>query len=344
MRVAVCANLELKQTGGVETHIRALTEAMRELDFAVDVFGKSSGQSWRSLREFNPEGYDIIHTHGCLFPLEVLHAMLTRRRRQRFVHTLHGVSLDYLVNVGAWSNRRCYQALCIEGILSVCADHVIAVCEQIKERARQCFRLPSDKVSVIPNGHKITEDALPDRTWARERFGFGPDDMVLIFVGRGSDRVKGTALIQRAMTVLHKMNPHIKLLAVPGEGFQPAKWLHKSGKTAHDAMGDCYRAGDIFINASLNEGLPLTVLEAMATGVPVIAAPVGGISEIIRDGDNGLLLNRQRSNLINLILRLINRPEYYKNISDKARNSVRLLNWGSIANDTINVYKRLRHH
>ena len=134
---------------------------------------------------------------------------------------------------------------------------------------------------------------------------------------------------------------NLRRLAVPGSGFEPADWLIKTGPVEHSRMPDCYAAADVLVNCSLNEGLPLTVIEAMAAGLAVVASPVGGLPDLIRHNHSGLLLNRSHSNLADLLARLIHNPSFRTQLGANAHRAVKTLTWPDIARRTIALYDSL---
>jgi len=84
-----------------------------------------------------------------------------------------------------------------------------------------------------------------------------------------------------------------------------------------------YESLDIYINTSLHEGIPMSILEAMAAGIPVVAPQVGGIPEIITDGEEGLLVdNRTPSAFGAACLRLMNDPSLRTRMGARAKAKV----------------------
>lgn len=336
----MCTSLDLSQGGGVERHVIQLAKALDRLGVVIDVFGKSDNGLCRDIRGIQPGQYDIIHTHGCSFTRQFIPMALSRQPRQRHVHTLHGVSLDYLRACKSWFNWRCYGASFIEGVCSRYADHVISISQSVLRRAQQVFGLGANKTSVIYNGFQPATTDPQNRMALRKRLNLEYDDRVVLFVGRGQDPVKGSDAVSWAINKLHhNQHKNLRLLAVPGEGFTPADWLRQSGKIAYEDMPNYYAAADIFVNASLNEGLPLTLIEAMGAGLPVIAGQVGGIPEIIKDDDNGLLLRPDRSDLYQQIHRLIADESLRKKLGQRGRHSVKDLSWNNLAQQTVRVYE-----
>ena len=104
-------------------------------------------------------------------------------------------------------------------------------------------------------------------------------------------------------------------------------------------MHGYYAAADIFINASMSEGLPLTIVEAMAAALAIVAAPTGGIPEVIKNNHSGLLLKADNSNLTEKIKQLIDNPLLCKQLGSNARQAAAKLTWNEIAKKTIAVYE-----
>ena len=341
MKVAVGAPLDLKAAGGVEIHILELTKALRRGGVEAEIFTKEAGEEFRSLRRLEDYDFDIIHTHGSFFSRRFPGLTRRRKRHQRHVHTLHGVSIDYLLGCRSWLNWRCYTSTLAEGLYSRYADHVIAVSERIKRRARQCFGIRSDKITVIGNGYSPEYFSVGERDRVREELNFSADDVVALFVGRGVDKVKGAAAVAAAMGKLQPSYPNLHLLAIPGDGFGEAAWLRKTGPVDYKKIHRFYRAADIFVNASLNEGMPLTVIEAMAASLPIVAANAGGIPELIIQEQTGLLLKPDRSDLAKKLERLIKYKSLREKLGQKAHDAAQVLTWDQIAKHTIMLYESI---
>ncbi|MBN2376544.1 MAG: glycosyltransferase [Sedimentisphaerales bacterium] len=345
MKIAICAPMDLAGSGGVETHILSLAAALRELGVEVSVFGDSDGADFCCMDRCRPGDYQIIHTHGCGFSRRFIRWALENRRRAdrpAHVHTLHGLSLGYLLACGTWFNWRCYSASLAELVMARHAEKVIAVSGNTKRQAQKFFRLGPGKTQVIPNGYNPDKCNSGNRQAIRSRLGLGSENLVLLFVGRGEDRVKGTALISDAMDELYERHGQVRLLAVPGSGFPEAKWLCRAGRVDHDKIVDYYRAADIFVNASKYEGFPLTIVEAMGAGLAVVAAPVGGITEIVQHEKNGLLLRVDRGDLAEKVELLIADKNLRSYLGQNGRVTAQELTWEKIARRTITeIYEPL---
>lgn len=349
MKVAVCVPIDLHVHGGVEKHVLRLAEAVRKLGVQVDVFGKvPSHQNVPRTEHFEPlealrsESYDIFHTHSGFYSYHEFKLQCSRRPRQRWVHTLHTVSLDYLFNCRDWLNWRCYYATLTEGFWSHYADRVIAVSGHVQRLACQYYHVQQEKIAVIYNGFLPTHSITASREQIRQRLRINPQQPLVLFVGRGEDKVKGTDLLTRCMNELYAEFPRLRLVAIPGSGFYPAAWLCSTGPVPHQDIPAYYRAADIFVNTSLSEGLPLTVVEAMAAGLPIVAARAGGIPEIIRHEQTGLLLRPDRSDLAVQLRRILHQPQLGETLGKNAQRAAQQLTWENLARQTLAVYESLR--
>jgi len=354
MKIAICTPLKLDTAGGVEKHIVKLAQALQALGLQIEIFCSPGANDRLNLKihsltylplhplaQLQPEQYHIIHTHSGQFSLKFIRFLLTRSPRQRYVHTIHNVALEYLVACRAWWNWRCYWATATEVLWSRSADHVITVSERIRRLARRGYGIAPDRITTIPNGADPQNPQLPDRRQLQQSLGLNPEDINILFVGRGEDRVKGAKLITESMQSLSRQFPRLKLIAAPGTGFEYAPWLLQSGPIEHDQMLTYYAAADIFVNASLNEGMPLTVIEAMAAGLPIVAAPVGGIPEIITHNQTGLLLKPDRTDLTLQLRKLIEDAPLRRRLGQNAQHAAQNLTWNHIARKTIKIYERI---
>jgi len=123
---------------------------------------------------------------------------------------------------------------------------------------------------------------------------------VVLFAGTFS-RTKGVEHLVRALPQIVRRHPDVKLVLV-GSGPLESRLRELVqrlgvtesvvfvGRRSHDQMPQIVAAADVLVLPSLNEGLPRVILEAMATGLPVVATSVGGIPELVTDGRTGLLV------------------------------------------------------
>jgi glycosyltransferase involved in cell wall biosynthesis len=163
---------------------------------------------------------------------------------------------------------------------------------------------------------------------------FGRSRMVLI-VGHLSD-IKGYPTFLRAAARIKAQDPDCAFVALGGETIQRgfgqqlealAAELGLSGDVHflgwRKDVSEIVRAADVFVLPSLKEGLPLSILEAMASSIPVVATPVNGVPEVITSGENGFLVPvNDPAALAADVLRLLGDPELRRRIGAAGRRTV----------------------
>lgn len=221
----------------------------------------------------------IIHAHD--FKANFYALAARRRAPVKAVATLHLWNRSSL-------RTAVYEAL--DALLVRRFDRVIAVSPQIAAEARRRL-VPSRKLRVILNGVDLERfPPLPAR--------FRQSRVVIGSVGR-LVKQKGYHNLLAALAEITKSVPEVELLLVGdgpqrGELEQQARRLGLSSQVTFagqcDPVEESYGKFDLFVSSSLSEGLPVTVLEAMASGLPIVATHVGATPEVIEDGRSGLLV------------------------------------------------------
>lgn len=195
--------------------------------------------------------------------------------------------------------------LLIERVLSFWTHRIICVSEAVRRFVIEHEKIDPRRVCVIRNG--ISKQPVESREKMRGVLGFAAQDIVIVSVGSLLEN-KGHRILLDALRLLKARGIVLKCIIV-GEG--PTEGVLKD-LTHSWGLEDCVRflgvrrdvphilsACDIFVLSSIErEGLPVSVLEAMAYGVPVIASNVGGVGEVITDGDNGALVAPADANML----------------------------------------------
>jgi len=231
----------------------------------------------KHIREKNIE---IIHANTRV--TQVLAGLLRRFSHKTFISTCHGF----------------FRPRFFRRALPCWGERVIAISEGVREHLRRDFKVEQERIITIHNGidlehfqKKISQEE------ARKLFGLGPGPVVGI-IARLSD-VKGHPFLITAMKDVTEKIPGTQLLIV-GEGKEKEKLadLVKRlgiGKSVYFIPSvpdtrEALAAMDVFVMPSLKEGLGLSLMEAMASGVPVIGSAVGGITTLIQNRATGLLV------------------------------------------------------
>lgn len=254
----------------------------------VDVLGRRPGNDpllvWRLVRLLVRQRPDVVHSHswGTLCEGYVA-SRLTRIRH--FVHSEHG-TMDLRPRnrrVQRWIWRR--------------ADRVLSVSSNLADRMARELGFPRDRVQVILNGADLEQFGAMPRAAARRSLGISDTEFVIGTVGRLVPVKDHETLLA---ILVNLKSAGIKCLGVVvGDG--PLRSALEARARALDLdvsvrfLGNrsdvpcILSALDVFLLTSLSEGLPNSVLEAMASGLPVVSTHVGGVDELVEDGETGLL-------------------------------------------------------
>ncbi|HET9635702.1 MAG TPA: glycosyltransferase, partial [Gemmatimonadaceae bacterium] len=245
---------------------------------------------------------DVMHTHG--YRPDILHAASRVRRDFATVTTIHGSS-----RVGGASTfHEQLQMLLLRRF-----DAVIAVSNQLAESLRS-RHVPASRLHIIPNAWEPRFSAM-DRSDARSTLGLPHDGIVIGWIGRLIP-IKGADVFINALA---RLRIESWTAAIIGDGTERARLqvlVDEAGLTervrfqgAVTEAARCMRAFDVLVLSSRSEGTPITLLEAMSAGVPVVATRVGGVPEVVREREAVLVPPEDPESLANGIARVLLEPE-----------------------------------
>ena len=196
----------------------------------------------------------------------------------------------------------------IDGWTGRClVDQFHAVSRAAARSAVERLRIPADRVTVIHRGRdpaRLGEPSPGRKSAARERLGLSEDADVLVHLGR-QDYQKGLSYLLRAFNRLAEERPGLVLLQAGREGSATAELegLREGRAWAERVRFLGYRsdapelltAADLFVFPSLFEGLPGAVIEAMALGLPIVAADIPAVREVVETDGNAVLVPTKSS-------------------------------------------------
>jgi glycosyltransferase involved in cell wall biosynthesis len=220
----------------------------------------------------------------------------------------------------------------INWILSFLNDRIVAVSQAVKESVVAYDRIPPRKIQVIYNGIDLSsfKGDFKDSD-LRQKFGVKPEDFLIGVVARLEEQ-KGHIYLFRALRRLMPDFPQIKVLVVGDGTLRPvleAQVMEMGlseqvlfAGTRKDIL-EILATLDLFILPSLWEGFSIALLEAMAMGRPVIATSVGGASEAIRSGHDGLLVPPgEESSLVTAVREALLDPRRYEEMGRRGKETV----------------------
>ncbi len=239
-----------------------------------------------------------------------------------------------------------------EGMLKR-ARKIIAVSHFTKWELTNYYKIPEWKIRVIHNGVDIKKfQPSANKRRVKAELGFNPDDLAIVSVGRLYAR-KGLFTLMESVPAVVKRFPNAKFI-ISGKG--QSDEMHKltsyadklgvrgnvifTGYYPDNQLPKLYQAADVFAFSTFYEHHPFAVLEALATGLPVVTTTVGGIPETIESGKNGFLVKpfnpRQFSEKI---LYLLEHPALAVEVGTQARKTiVENYDWRLVVKDAMKVY------
>ena len=277
--------------------------------------GKDLAVYWRFLRAIRKLRPDVVHTRNFntleFQPLALLAGVRTRIHGEHGwdVHDLDGTSRKYRM---------------LRKILKPFVDRFIAVSQGLHDYLTASIRVSPEKIALIYNGVDVRRFS-PKASMSVSKPGANeavPGRTVVGTVGRMQE-VKNQHLLVNAFIELINQDPdrgrQLRLLMI-GDGPVRAELIDKLNEAniaelsslpgSRDNIEDLLKNIDIFVLPSRNEGISNTILEAMATGLPVIATRVGGTPEIVQDGVTGILVgNDDIEDLKAAISRYVEKPD-----------------------------------
>lgn len=273
------------------------------------------------LKELNP---DIIHAHEYKSHILSMIAKLLSANQCKIVRTYHGQT------VTPFKIKPLAISFLEKIVLRFCTDRIIAVSKDIQSEFRKKY--PEARVSLISNAIPPYADNKQESNIVRSRYGIGQD---ILWIGTAVRlvEIKNIDMLIDAAEELRQCSGKEFRVSIFGEGPLEGR-LKKKVEAYHldDNVilhGQCnniypvFKALDIFVLTSLNEGLPMSLLESMSVGTVPVCTSVGGIPEVIEDEVNGFLVDSNNaSQLADVLLRLNNNRDIVSNMGILAQNDV----------------------
>lgn len=225
---------------------------------------------------------------------------------------------------------------------------IVAISERVRTQLKEHYNVADERIVTIPNGINLSRfDPTNAISRSRMRLSFGvPEDVPLVLFVGSQYRLKG---LEFAIRALAEMKTEAVLLVVGGDAQAPFKRLAEQLGVAErvifaGARSDLpriYPAADAFVLPTLYETFALVCLEAMASGLPVLASPVGGIEDYLLDGVNGFHIQRDSRDIAAKLDRVLNDPELHARLREAGLATAKNYSWEKIARQYLNLFNEL---
>lgn len=237
----------------------------------------------------------------------------------------------------------------------LCAHQVLAISEKVRLELIELGGL--DKIIdtvYVPVDYELFATAT--QGGIKRELGLNKSHILITAVGHAVP-VKGWDIAIRAIARVHSLIPNVHLVLV-GSGTPPketksfrqltdlikdcrlSKYVHFLGR--RDDIPEILKTSDVFILPSRSEGMPAALIEAMAAGLPCVAARVGGIPEVIKHGENGLLFKRESvEELAGHLIKLIEDQSLRTKLAVQASSCARAFSMSAYVDKVVKCYKTL---
>ena len=271
---------------------------------------------------------DLIHAYGFYVTTSLAAALTAKMRGIPFVLTANDADVGSLAS---FLERVCGKlyAMTFGKLLIACTAKVIAISEVNRDDIVKKLGFQPNKVVVVPNGldFEIFDQEVDVAEFRKKHVVDGP---LILFVGRITKH-KGIQFLIKAAPLILREFPKSRFMIV-GEDYGYLRNLRRmverlciqgyvifTGRLSENEIVQAYKSADIFVLPSALEAFGLAVVEAMASGTPVVASNYGGIRCLVQDGVNGLLFDvGEVSDLASKILALLRDQELRKLLATKA--------------------------
>lgn len=338
-RMAEALCLKLKEAGHTVIVVSMfdihtpITDNLEQHDIPIHYLGKKRGLDLRMIprmvRVFRKEKPDIIHTHRYVGQYAIPAAILAGVKHR--VHTVHSMADTERLKKGV--QRFFYHH---------CRLTPVAISDIVKASVCRLYQLDPAQVPVILNGIPLENCCVKTDYHKAGTFRF-------VHVGRFSP-VKNHLLMVKAFETVHRKYPDTSLTFI-GTGEIYAEVCREISRSS---AADCIFAPgvvediakelasyDVFLLPSQYEGVPLSLIEAMASGLPIAAAEVGGIPDMMTAEEHGLLCQPDADSLAEAMERLYLDEALRRSLGQAALAHCEIFSDKTMTHAYLNVYKSL---
>jgi D-inositol-3-phosphate glycosyltransferase len=304
----------------------------------------------------SPGYYDLVHSHYWLSGQ--VGALARDRWGVPLVHTMHTMAKVKNAALAAGDTPEPMARLIGEEQVTAAADMLVANTDDEAKQLLELYEADPGRVEVVHPGVDLATFRGVGMAGARERLGLPAEGQVITFVGR-IQPLKAPDVMLRAIAVLLERRPHLRSsLTVAVVGGPSGSGLERPDSLVRlaDELGvsdlvrfvppvaqaelvDWYAASSLVCVPSYNESFGLVAIEAQATGTPVVAAAVGGLTTAVRDGRSGLLVEgHEPAAYAAAFDRVLHEPGLRDLLAEGAEAHAQQFGWDRTAEEMLEVY------
>jgi len=300
--------------------------------------------------ELLTKNFDIIHSHAFGHVHSILASYVAKLKGTTHIHTTHcpwtDANRSTLGRLGVIISYNFFSRLALK-----LTDKIIAITPWEFNFLKK-FGAKDNQIVNIPNGmSELFFIKIKDNKF-KKKHKINSKEKLVLFFGRLNITKGPDNFVQIAKLILKERRDVTFVIRGPDEGMR---------KTVRKLIGgekkiillpetrdrrkiiEMYQSADVFVLPSFREGLPLTLFEAMASGLPIVASPVNGIPYEMSESENGFLVNYGDNETFKVkILKLLNDKNLSERISKNNIKKAQNYKWDKISEKTIEIYQQCR--
>lgn len=312
----------------------AITDRLEDKNIKVHYLGKKMGfdmslipKLYKLFKEYKP---NVIHTHQYAIKYAMIAAILKGIKIR--IHTIHNIAVKETGRMQRKANRILYKFFNVipVSISPIVKDSIIAE-----------YGLKSDSVPMIYNGVDLNKCIV------KTDYKIENDRLTILHIGRFSEQ-KNHKLLIESLKIIKDTFPKAVLKLI-GEGELSDGIVNMVNelnlednveflgikKDVFTYLNDA----DIFVLPSAWEGMPMTLIEAMGTGLPIAATGVGGVPDMIENGVSGLLTGIDSREFADVVIKLINDDKLREKLGRKAKSEAAKFSLSNMAEEYLKLYE-----
>lgn len=319
-------------------------DVQHDIPFVRSPFSKGNIEAYKRLKNvIDSNDFDIIHCHTPMGGiLTRIAAAKKRKKGAKVIYTAHGF---HFYKGAPLLNWMIYYP--IELVMSGLTDCLITINREDFDFAKKHFRKPDVKLvnGVGYNNELFYPVSDEEKLKIRKEKGYEENDKLLIYVAELNANKNQQMLIKMLSEI---KTPDVILLLAGGDNFNGeyqklAKELKVDDKVRflghREDVADLIKMSDVCVASSLREGLPVNIMEAMASGLPVAAGDNRGHRALINNGKDGFIVKQNDyKSLSSLVDKLFSDKDFYNSISVNAAENIKRFSKENVAVEMNSIY------
>jgi len=298
--------------------------------------------------KYKMKPYDIIHLSTCWMSF-----LAPDFKHQKVIITCHDLFTfqqvrDQYIDFNLKFKDNIRRLLNYQSVKSLKkADTIVAISQNTKKDIINLFNIPEKKIKIVYNGVDRFLYKPRDKNLCRQELGLSADKYILLNVGTENDR-KNIMTLLKAMKIISEKIKNVVLIRIGKQSEASKKYIRENKLSNHvqyfsyvKNLNFFYNAADVFVFPSIYEGFGLVVLEAMASGCPVVTTNESAIPEVVGDAAIKVSDPFDPDDFYHAIKKLYDSSPMGKTLTLKGLERANLFSWEKCADELQSIYHGL---